>query len=536
MSTLKLGWKSWIICLFATLASFELYQVFGLIKNHSEGLPSLVSGTWLLIQLISLTILATHIFEILTACDPERPECGVEAFPMVSIHIPIHSEPSDVVLATLGCLSKLHYPNFEVLVIDNNTADPALWLPVKLLCHDFKFRFFHLERWPGYKAGALNFGLRNTDQRATFIAVIDADYQVSPNFLNGLLAHFATEDIAYVQSPQDYRYDASSAYYSYLYYAYKYFFSITMCSRNGRNSIIFGGTMGIIRRKLLDESGGWDENCVTEDAEIGLRFAIGGYRAKYVNDAYGWGLMPLDYASLKRQRFRWAYGGVQILRKYWRELFWSLGSSIETKLKPVQRRDYTIEAVHWVESCVNIVCSIVLWATLLIIIGYRRSVSEIVPINLGILPVLTFAVQCVTFVTSLANRSGCTYAKAWGAYWILSSLTWTVSNACVLALQAKGTVFHRTPKIPEATLPVLRRLTQVVPEQIMGLLMLSAGIAVIAVSENKMAAALYALICILNATPYLSAVFFSLLVTNIRSDEGRPQANQRGSHLRSGVA
>ena len=59
---------------------------------------------------------------------------------------------------------RLDYPDFEVIVIDNNTTDPALWRPVAEHCARLgaRFRFFHLGIWPGFKAGALNFALRET--------------------------------------------------------------------------------------------------------------------------------------------------------------------------------------------------------------------------------------------------------------------------------------------------------------------------------------------------------------------------------------
>jgi cellulose synthase/poly-beta-1,6-N-acetylglucosamine synthase-like glycosyltransferase len=55
------------------------------------------------------------------------------------------------------------------------------------------------------------------------------------------------------------------------YYGYKYFFEVSMPSRNEHNAIIFAGTMGLIRKSVLQEIGGWDEWCITEDAEASLR-------------------------------------------------------------------------------------------------------------------------------------------------------------------------------------------------------------------------------------------------------------------------
>ena len=53
--------------------------------------------------------------------------------PKVSLHVPAYAEPPEVVIATLDALARLRYPNFEVLVIDNNTKDPGLWRPVRSL-------------------------------------------------------------------------------------------------------------------------------------------------------------------------------------------------------------------------------------------------------------------------------------------------------------------------------------------------------------------------------------------------------------------
>ncbi len=51
--------------------------------------------------------------------------------PMVSIHVPAYNEPSTMLIRTLNALAELDYPNYEVLLIDNNTKDPAVWQPVQ---------------------------------------------------------------------------------------------------------------------------------------------------------------------------------------------------------------------------------------------------------------------------------------------------------------------------------------------------------------------------------------------------------------------
>ncbi len=93
------------------------------------------------------------------------PEPG-EKQPFVSIHLACCNEPPEMVILTLDSLAALDYENFEVLVIDNNTKNEEVWQPVEAHCAKLgpRFRFFHLNPWPGFKAGALNFGLTQTDR------------------------------------------------------------------------------------------------------------------------------------------------------------------------------------------------------------------------------------------------------------------------------------------------------------------------------------------------------------------------------------
>ena len=68
-----------------------------------------------------------------------------------------------------------------------------------------RFRFFHFDRMKGFKAGALNKALELTDPAAAFVAVIDSDYQVTPEWLKTVVPAFTDPRVALVQAPQDYR-------------------------------------------------------------------------------------------------------------------------------------------------------------------------------------------------------------------------------------------------------------------------------------------------------------------------------------------
>ncbi|MFH1985849.1 MAG: glycosyltransferase family 2 protein, partial [Pseudomonadota bacterium] len=286
--------------------------------------------------------------------------------PMVSVHVPIHNEPPEMVMETLDALARMDYPLYEVIVVDNNTKDPAVWQPVSDHCVRLgpRFRFFHVDPLAGYKAGALNFALRNTDPKAVVIGAIDSDYVVAPRWLRDLVSQFTSPKIAIVQAPQDYRDGHANAFKAMCFAEYRGFFFIGMITRNERNAIIQHGTMTLIRRNVLEEVNGWSEWCITEDAELGIRIFEKGYEALYIPKSYGKGLIPDTFKDYKRQRFRWAYGAVQIMRRHAGEL----SGLAKSKLTIGQRYHFWAGWLPWLSDGVNLLFSLaaLLWSLAMI--------------------------------------------------------------------------------------------------------------------------------------------------------------------------
>lgn len=238
--------------------------------------------------------------------------------PMISIHLACCNEPPEMVIATINSLAKLDYTNYEVLVIDNNTKDEALWKPLEQYMARLgdNFKFFHLPSWPGFKAGALNFALTKTDPRAEVVGVVDADYVVSRDWLSSLAPHFLEEKVAVVQAPQAHRDWQNQFFRRMCNWEFDGFFRIGMHHRNERNALIQHGTMTLVRREALENVGGWSEWCICEDTELGLRLIKDGYETRYVDEVLGRGLTPSNFTALKSQRFRWAFGAMQILKHH----------------------------------------------------------------------------------------------------------------------------------------------------------------------------------------------------------------------------
>ena len=391
--------------------------------------------------------------------------------PRVMFQVPCHDEPPDVVVRTLEALARMDYPRarFDVMVVDNNTRDRANWKPVAAACDRLGFTFLHLEQWPGYKSGALNYALALMPGDVDIIGVVDADYLVRPNYLRDLVGYFEDPRVAFVQTPQDYRdYRPESTFYQRAcYHAYRYFFDLSMPSRNERNAIIFGGTMGLIRAQALREIGGWDEWCITEDAEASLRLLARGWQGRFVNTSYGKGLMPLEFDALKRQRFRWCFGGIQILRKHWHML-----SPLAWRARPLrawdapglslaQRYHYFMGGLQWYSDALTFT-----FTALLLVTGWLLVVGH--PVNLPGVSGLLLALPLTFWMSSLlrtlwalrATRR-CSWGEAIGAVGILWSLSWVVTLAGIQGAFRRKGVFLRTPKVGKANLLAAVRSTTI---------------------------------------------------------------------------
>src|SRR5271157_5218246 len=366
--------------------------------------------------------------------------------PVISLHVPAHNEPPDMVIDTLRALLRLDYPRYEVILIDDNTDDESLWRPVEAWCGRHGVKFAHLDNWPGYKSGALNYALRKlTSPDAELIGVVDSDYQLKPGFLRRVAPAFADPWIGFVQAPQDYRDWRQSRYYRRLYYSYKYFFAVSQPSRNEHDGAIFAGTMGLIRRVALDELGGWDEWCITEDAELSLRLLRAGWSGLHLDQSWGDGIMPLTFEALKGQRYRWCFGGIQILRRHWRSLLPGRTSK-RNHLSTAQRWAYLAGAIQWYGDLLGLAFFAFLLAGAAdLATGDGQTFRKLTPLLLTTMPVL-FALGLARAVALLRRGTGATWREAVGALFIWQSTSLVVAKASVLGLFARKAAFLRTPK------------------------------------------------------------------------------------------
>ena len=441
---------------------FVVYLAFVLDWTFAGGLgPAGTAGGLLLwfFEVFAAVLACAYLWEICDALGTEHWRRRVTRtaeipavrgeLPFVSLHVPAHNEPPDMVIDTLSSLLRLDYPHFEVILIDDNTSDEALWHPVRDWCAAHGVKFDHLENWPGYKSGALNYALREmTDPRAELIGVVDSDYQLDPGFLRRCAPLFADPWVGFIQTPQDYRDWSQAPYYRRLYFSYQYFFAVSQPSRNERNGAIFAGTMGLIRRAALDALGGWDEWCITEDAELSLRLLRAGWSGLHVDRSWGRGIMPLTFEALKGQRYRWCFGGIQILRMHWRSMLPGRRNRAN-KLTTAQRWSYLSGAVQWYGDLLSLAFLVFLLAGAAnLAAGGGELFRKLTAFLVATVPVLV-ALGLIRAIALVRRGTGASRRDAIGAFFIWQSTALVVARASVLGLFARKAAFLRTPKTSE---------------------------------------------------------------------------------------
>jgi cellulose synthase/poly-beta-1,6-N-acetylglucosamine synthase-like glycosyltransferase/exo-beta-1,3-glucanase (GH17 family) len=474
---------------------------------------ALILGILLLIPLIFIAMarieeIATVAFgrgpqRLISQPLPQPAESGDKP-PKVSIHIPAYYEPPEMLKQTLDSIARLNYPNFECVVIINNTTDPAFWQPIQDHCRALgeRFIFINAEKVQGFKAGALRLAMARTAADAEVIGILDADYAVHPDWLKDLMPAFADPRVGLVQAPQEHRDGDRSLMHHIMNGEYAGFFDTGMVERNEYNAIIVHGTMCLIRRAAMEQAGGWSSDTICEDTDLGLAIQELGWTTHYTNTRYGQGLLPDTYEAFKKQRHRWAYGGFQIVKKHWRRFL--PGAS---RLTPDQKREFSLGWLNWLgaESLGVLVALLnIVWVPIV-------AFADIaIPDKILTLPIIAaFVVSLSHFLVLYRKRVKIGAGQMLGAMFAAMSVQWTVSRAVANGLITEHLPFNRTSKGGLSRMSVE---FQAFWEAVICVL-LWVGAAVLVMTNTKEVREIYvfAAVLILQSLPFLSAVAIALL-------------------------
>jgi cellulose synthase/poly-beta-1,6-N-acetylglucosamine synthase-like glycosyltransferase len=273
-----------------------------------------------------LTILAVYgwhryylVYLYLRYRDRE-PKAGapLDPQPVVTIQLPLYNEMyvADRLIASVCAID---YPRelLEIQVLDDSTDETrgVAELAVRRFAaqgHDIKY--IHRTNRVGFKAGALEEGLKVA--RGEFVAIFDADFTPTADFLTRLMPHFADPGIGMVQA----RWGHINQDYSLLTKIQSILLDgHFVLEHGGRNRagrfFNFNGTAGVWRRTAIADAGGWQHDTLTEDLDLSYRAQLRGWRFVFVSNVIAPAEVPVEMNAFKSQQHRWAKGSIQTCRK-----------------------------------------------------------------------------------------------------------------------------------------------------------------------------------------------------------------------------
>jgi len=244
--------------------------------------------------------------------------------PRVTVQLPIYNELY-VAERLIHAVARLDYPAelLEIQVLDDS-SDETVEI-VRAAVERWRANGVHIAQVrradrQGFKAGALANGMQSA--RGEFIAIFDADFIPSPDFLKRTLPHLTNPRIAFVQT----RWGHVNRDYSLLTrlqsLAIDAHFMIEQFARSHSDYWFnFNGTAGIWRRTAMEDAGGWTADTLTEDLDLSYRAFLRGWQAVFLRDVEVLAELPVTLSAYRRQQHRWGRGSlecaIKLLPRVW---------------------------------------------------------------------------------------------------------------------------------------------------------------------------------------------------------------------------
>jgi len=301
-----------------------------LFDNTFAGIHHLAWFDWAMLIpyftiLIILSVYGLHRYDIIRTyfkhrrnATSEPPPHRFQQLPPVTIQLPLYNERY-VVERLVEEVVKIEYPKelLQIQVLDDSTDDTAPFaeaLVERYRNMGYPIGYHHRSNRHGFKAGALQEGLETA--RGELVAVFDADFCPPPEFLTRTVHFFADPTVGVVQT----RWSYLNRDYNFLTEVEAMLLDGHFILEHGARSragyfFNFNGTAGILRRKMIDDAGGWQHDTLTEDSDLSYRAQLKGWRFVYLPGLDCPSELPVEMHGFQIQQSRWAKGLTQVSRK-----------------------------------------------------------------------------------------------------------------------------------------------------------------------------------------------------------------------------
>jgi cellulose synthase/poly-beta-1,6-N-acetylglucosamine synthase-like glycosyltransferase len=301
----------------------------GLFDDTFAGIHHLAWFDWAMLLpyftvLVILSVYGLHRYDVIRTYFKHRknatkePPRQFEELPPVTIQLPLYNERY-VVERLIEEVVKIEYPKdrLQIQVLDDSTDDTAPFaeaLVERYRNMGFPIEYHHRSNRHGFKAGALQEGLETAI--GEMVAVFDADFCPPPDFLMRTIHYFADPGVGVVQT----RWSYLNRDYNFLTEVEAILLDGHFILEHGARSragyfFNFNGTAGILRRRMIDDAGGWQHDTLTEDSDLSYRAQLKGWRFVYLPGLDCPSELPVGMHGFQIQQSRWAKGLTQVAKK-----------------------------------------------------------------------------------------------------------------------------------------------------------------------------------------------------------------------------
>jgi len=321
------------------------------------------------------------------------PQAQFEELPRVTVQIPSYNEMY-VIERVIDAVCAFDYPceRMDIQVLDDSSDETrkiARDAVRKWANLGMDIQYIHRANRTGFKAGALENGLRTA--KGEFVAIFDADFVPDADFLKKTIHFFTDPEVGMVQA----RWEHINRKYSFLTKAQAMFLDGHFMLESGTRFLSgrffnFNGTAGILRRRTIEEAGGWEHDTLTEDLDLSYRAQMKGWRFVFLAHVPVAAELPVEIRSYKTQQCRWAKGAMQTCKKV-------LPQMLCGDYSPAEKLEAWYHLTGNVTYPLMIVLSVVLLPAL--IVRFNQGWFELLTIDLPLF-ILSFSSVSCFYITS----------------------------------------------------------------------------------------------------------------------------------------
>lgn len=377
--------------------------------------------------------------------EPKTPKQPVA----VDVLIPRYDEPPEIVELTVAAAAGLRGHDVRVWLLDDGNS-PEMWQIAEANGVGYINRPVHDHA----KAGNINNALNQVS--APYVAIIDCDHVVFPEFLEATLGHFEEDErLAFVQTPQYYANGDQPGVPGAAWHQQTLFFGAIARGKDGLGATFCCGTNVIFRRAALEETGGFPTHSITEDFALSITLHERGWHTAYLPKILASGLGPEDMAAYTTQQLRWARGCLAAIPQI-----------VTARLPWRLRAQYLLSGLYWLSGWT--VLFYMAFPAVRILFGVQPLAHLTAPIFL-----LHFSPYFLLALSTAALAGAGSYT--FGALALAASSFWVFIVASGLTVARRRSSFKVTPKTaanrrqPRAVWPALAAIAFLTVVSVYGL-------------------------------------------------------------------